>query len=113
MFIFSLYSMDIIMLMLQPEFDAQFARHEHAHLSFLRKLGECLKKQFMCRRDRMLEFLLGFFPFVNLLRTYKPQEYMMGDIISGLVVGVMNIPQVSNRICMLSSFHRVNIRVSI
>ena len=33
------------------------------------------------------------FPFINTIRSYKVKECLINDIISGLTVGVMQIPQ--------------------
>lgn len=33
------------------------------------------------------------FPFVDTLRSYKVKDYLANDVISGLTVGVMQIPQ--------------------
>ena len=45
-----------------------------------------------CTKQSALEKLFRFFPFINQLRSYE-KSYIVSDIIAGLTVGVMHIPQ--------------------
>lgn len=38
-------------------------------------------------------FFLQFFPFVHIMRKYKIRRDLPRDIVSGLTVGIMHIPQ--------------------
>lgn len=51
------------------------------------------KKCCVCSRDCLVRTLLKRLPFINILRNYSVQEDLLSDIISGLTVGVMHIPQ--------------------
>ena len=37
--------------------------------------------------------LLAFFPFIRIMKNYKIKTDLPGDIVAGLTVGVMHIPQ--------------------
>ena len=37
--------------------------------------------------------ICGFFPFLTVISQYRPRNYLAKDIIAGLTVGVMHIPQ--------------------
>ena len=44
------------------------------------------------------DFLFMLFPFLAIMKNYKIREDLMGDVISGLTVGIMHIPQ--GKCCM-------------
>lgn len=45
-----------------------------------------------CSKSRMVEFLYGLFPILSWLREYK-KLWIVGDVVAGLTVGVVHIPQ--------------------
>ena len=44
--------------------------------------GECLKKK-----------AATWFPFLGVLRSYKVREWLLLDIVAGLTIGIMHVPQ--------------------
>ncbi|KAJ0015471.1 hypothetical protein NQD34_009091 [Periophthalmus magnuspinnatus] len=46
-----------------------------------------------CSMPKVRSTLTGFFPVVRWLPKYKLKEYMWGDIMSGLIVGIILVPQ--------------------
>uniref|UniRef100_A0A1A8QWD9 Sulfate transporter n=2 Tax=Nothobranchius TaxID=28779 RepID=A0A1A8QWD9_9TELE len=52
-----------------------------------------LKKGVTCSGPRVRSTLLGFFPVVQWLPKYKLKEYIWGDVMSGLIVGIILVPQ--------------------
>lgn len=46
-----------------------------------------------CSKKSALNMLLTFLPFINTIRTYKVKKYLVSDLIAGLTVGIMHIPQ--------------------
>lgn len=52
-----------------------------------------LKEYFTPTRACCKKSLLSFFPFIDILRTYSIGTDLLGDIVSGLTIGVMHIPQ--------------------
>ncbi|XP_052780463.1 prestin-like isoform X2 [Mya arenaria] len=53
-----------------------------------KKLSKC-----MCSGDCIKQFFLGLFPFIHIMKNYNIRENITGDIVSGLTVGIMHIPQ--------------------
>ncbi|XP_070707195.1 sulfate anion transporter 1 [Pempheris klunzingeri] len=52
-----------------------------------------LKQGVTCSVPRVRTTLTGFFPVVRWLPKYKLQEYIWGDVMSGLIVGIILVPQ--------------------
>ncbi|XP_034458326.1 sulfate anion transporter 1-like isoform X2 [Hippoglossus hippoglossus] len=52
-----------------------------------------LKKGMTCSVPRVRSTLTGFFPVVGWLPKYKLREYVWGDVMSGLIVGIILVPQ--------------------
>ena len=73
----------------QAEFDERYQKLSKVSTSFRDKI----KTTFQCSRGRVLALTEKYLPCVNVCRSYKVRDYLLGDIISGLSVGVMAIPQ--------------------
>uniref|UniRef100_A0A3Q2PFC0 Sulfate transporter n=1 Tax=Fundulus heteroclitus TaxID=8078 RepID=A0A3Q2PFC0_FUNHE len=52
-----------------------------------------LKKGLTCSGPKVRSTLTGFFPVVRWLPKYKLKEYIWGDVMSGVIVGVILVPQ--------------------
>lgn len=52
-----------------------------------------IKKSMRCTKRKAGKILLSYFPVVKFVRTYKLKEYILGDILSGLTVSFMHLPQ--------------------
>ncbi|XP_072228365.1 sulfate anion transporter 1 [Leuresthes tenuis] len=52
-----------------------------------------LKQSVACSGPRVRSTLSGFFPVVRWLPKYKLKEYIWGDVMSGVIVGIILIPQ--------------------
>uniref|UniRef100_A0AAQ4NPE0 STAS domain-containing protein n=2 Tax=Gasterosteus aculeatus aculeatus TaxID=481459 RepID=A0AAQ4NPE0_GASAC len=52
-----------------------------------------LKKSVTCSVPRVRSALTGFFPVVRWLPKYKLREYIWGDLMSGVIVGIILVPQ--------------------
>ncbi|XP_061590342.1 sulfate anion transporter 1 [Cololabis saira] len=52
-----------------------------------------LKKSVTCSAPRVRSTLTGFFPVVRWLPKYKLREYIWGDVMSGIIVGIILVPQ--------------------
>ncbi|KAM9373577.1 sulfate transporter-like [Phaethornis superciliosus] len=51
------------------------------------------KKTCSCTPDKIKDYVFGFFPVLQWLPKYKLREYLLGDIMSGVIVGVLLVPQ--------------------
>ncbi|XP_054612506.1 sulfate anion transporter 1 isoform X2 [Dunckerocampus dactyliophorus] len=65
-------------------------RHPQPALSILKSK---LKQGVSCSVPRVSSTLTGFFPVVRWLPKYKLREYVWGDVMSGLIVGIILVPQ--------------------
>lgn len=52
-----------------------------------------LRKHVTCSVSRLQSTLTGFFPVANWLPKYKLREYVWGDVMSGLIIGIILVPQ--------------------
>uniref|UniRef100_A0A8C9XG11 Sulfate transporter n=1 Tax=Sander lucioperca TaxID=283035 RepID=A0A8C9XG11_SANLU len=52
-----------------------------------------LKQGVTCSGPRVRSTLTGFFPVVRWLPKYKLREYVWGDLMSGVIVGIILVPQ--------------------
>lgn len=52
-----------------------------------------LKRGVTCSVPKIRSTLTGFFPVVRWLPKYKLREYVWGDVMSGMIVGIILVPQ--------------------
>ncbi|KAM8973724.1 sulfate transporter [Pelodytes ibericus] len=66
---------------------------EEKSISMKIRLAEKIKKNCACSPGKAKDILLSFFPVLQWLPKYKLKEYILGDAMSGLIVGVLLVPQ--------------------
>ncbi|XP_040904379.1 sulfate transporter [Toxotes jaculatrix] len=52
-----------------------------------------LKKHCSCTPQKAKSKILGFFPILRWLPHYKVRDWLLGDVMSGLIVGILLVPQ--------------------
>ncbi|OCT87704.1 sulfate transporter [Xenopus laevis] len=57
------------------------------------RLAEKVMKMCSCSPGKAKEFLFNFFPVLEWLPSYKLKEYLLGDMMSGLIVAILLVPQ--------------------
>lgn len=74
------------------KFDAGFGMTEEEKGFDVRsRMKKCLTCD--CSKNAWKQRLYQLLPFINVMKSYNPREDLFGDIIAGLTVGIMNIPQ--------------------
>ncbi|XP_029918692.1 sulfate transporter [Myripristis murdjan] len=52
-----------------------------------------LKKHCSCSAEKARAKILGFFPILKWLPRYQLRDWLLGDVMSGLIVGILLVPQ--------------------
>lgn len=75
----------------QDKFDEGFDERGPEKFDFKAKARKCFTCD--CSKACWKDFLYKFFPFIGIMKNYSVREDLQGDIVAGLTVGIMNIPQ--------------------
>uniref|UniRef100_A0A8C9NIQ7 Sulfate transporter n=1 Tax=Serinus canaria TaxID=9135 RepID=A0A8C9NIQ7_SERCA len=67
--------------------------HLHSVFGDGKNIGTKLRKSCSCTPQKLKNFLMNFFPVLQWLPKYRCKEYIWGDIMSGLVIGIILVPQ--------------------
>ena len=70
-------------------FDDMFEKREEEKVP----LWTTFRKRCVCSPSCFGERILGLFPFIATLRTYKVKQYLIRDLLAGVSVGMIHIPQ--------------------
>ncbi|OCT88634.1 hypothetical protein XELAEV_18017263mg [Xenopus laevis] len=62
-------------------------------MSLRSRLAEKVRKTCSCSPGKAKELLFSFFPVLEWLPSYKLKEYLLGDMMSGLIVAILLVPQ--------------------
>ncbi|XP_060593503.1 sulfate transporter-like [Ruditapes philippinarum] len=78
--------------MSQKQFDENYEFQSHPPLKFKQivtnKVSKC-----HCSRTCIKGFIYSIFPFITIMKNYQIRESLPGDIVAGLTIGIMHIPQ--------------------
>lgn len=78
----------------QSRFDGAFTRGMRPAPSLQQRAIRKLSKYFCsCSHVCCKVFVFNLFPFLTFMKDYNIRKDLSGDIISGLTVGIMHIPQ--------------------
>lgn len=76
-----------------PALPPLLERRARQRPSALAALRSRLRRGASCSAHRARSALTGFFPVVSWLPRYKLREYVWGDVMSGMIVGIILVPQ--------------------
>lgn len=76
-----------------PVLPGLLERRVRQRQSTVSALRSKLKQGVTCSVPRVRSTLTGFFPVVRWLPKYKLREYIWGDVMSGMIVGIILVPQ--------------------
>lgn len=76
----------------QKHFDENFEAGTRPSPTIRQIIGKQLSKC-RCSGVCLKRFIYSLFPFIGIMKNYNIREDITGDIVSGLTVGIMHIPQ--------------------
>ena len=79
-------------LFTQKTFDEAFEPGSRPSPTIKQRASRKISK-YNCSGSCCRDFLFTLFPFLDIMKNYKIKQDLMGDVISGLTVGIMHIPQ--------------------
>lgn len=68
-------------------------RKVHVQLRWRQIIQAKLRKSCSCTTKRLKNIVMGFFPVLRWLPKYRCREYIWGDVMSGVVIGIILVPQ--------------------
>ncbi|XP_074850120.1 sulfate anion transporter 1 [Carettochelys insculpta] len=68
-------------------------RKVHVQISRRQVIKTKLRKSCSCTTKRLKNLLMDFFPVLRWLPKYRCREYIWGDVMSGVVIGIILVPQ--------------------
>lgn len=76
----------------QPTFDTKYGKTETGK-STKKQIIQCFKNNCVPSKDCLLDKLLALFPFIMIMKNYEWKKWIAKDVVSGLCVGAVHIPQ--------------------
>ncbi|KAL0973994.1 hypothetical protein UPYG_G00214030 [Umbra pygmaea] len=76
-----------------PHIPLVLERWEREEVAWKTALSNKLKKQCTCSSERAKAHILGFVPILQWLPRYQFKDWILGDVMSGLIVGILLVPQ--------------------
>lgn len=58
-----------------------------------KSIGERLRSKCHCSRQKVFKFLSAYLPIIKVLRYYNIKDYLVTDILAGVTIGILHIPQ--------------------
>ncbi|KRY01965.1 Prestin, partial [Trichinella pseudospiralis] len=74
-------------------FEDHYGCEENNTVSLSERVKEKVRKNFYCNRERLLGIFYTFFPIFQWLPKYEWKRYFVSDLLAGITVGVMSVPQ--------------------
>ncbi|KAM4678187.1 sulfate transporter [Discoglossus pictus] len=78
---------------IEPPGSILLEKKEKKHIKWKSRIAEKVKKNCSCSAVKAKDFFFTFFPVLQWLPKYKVKEYLLGDAMSGLIVGILLVPQ--------------------
>ncbi|XP_067409486.1 sulfate anion transporter 1 [Emydura macquarii macquarii] len=76
-----------------PSPQSLMERKVHIQISRRQIIKTKLRKNCSCTTERLKNIAMDFFPVLRWLPKYQYREYICGDVMSGLVIGIILVPQ--------------------
>lgn len=90
----------------KPQYTCHLERKVQQKKGPLKVIRTKLRHQLSCSLPKVKSTLINFFPVVRWLPKYKIKEYVWGDVMSGLIVGIILVPQ-AIAYCLLAGLEPV------
>ncbi|TSX03300.1 Sulfate anion transporter 1 [Bagarius yarrelli] len=89
-----------------PQCTYHLERKIHRKTGPVEEIKAKVRRQLSCSLPKVKRTLTDFFPVVKWLPKYKIKEYVCGDVMSGLIVGIILVPQ-AIAYCLLAGLEPV------
>ncbi|XP_023932100.1 sulfate transporter-like isoform X2 [Lingula anatina] len=77
----------------QVDFDSGFEPSNRPKKPVKEHVRTFFSKNCICSKEKTKEFFLHLFPCINIMRNYQFPGWLIGDMVAGLTVGIMHLPQ--------------------
>lgn len=77
----------------QIKFDEGYEHTKPKSKSAKEYACDIVKEHFTCSKKCLKSFVLRTFPFIKIMQHYVFPQWLISDLISGLTVGIMHLPQ--------------------
>ncbi|XP_076993509.1 sulfate transporter [Tamandua tetradactyla] len=77
----------------RPQYRIHIESQEQLHTNFKQFVIKKLQKRCQCSPTKAKNIIFGFFPVLQWLPKYDLKKNILGDMMSGLIVGILLVPQ--------------------
>ena len=77
----------------QPNFNKIYEQNEYKGFEPTREIKKELKRHFGHDKNSVKKMIYNRLPIVKWLKDYRIGEYLISDLLAGIIIGIMQIPQ--------------------
>ena len=58
-----------------------------------KSIAETIRSRCNCSKQKMFKFMSAYLPFIRVLRYYNVKDFLVTDLLAGVTIGILHIPQ--------------------